>query len=145
MNLFRDIPEEQIDIVLGNIRNNLQWINLHDGHAIKRHVDIQPEILKNRLMMEEMKYATSYYDMHVAKVVTVGLMKLFYENKIKLWLMSSGSDLLMLQGRCRTGIGYGFQQGDGQLYENLHQVRVILEKEESRDWGFRILTSYPTF
>ena len=96
-------------------------------------------------MIQEMKYATSFYDMQTAKVVTVGLMRIFYENKIKFWLLSAESDCLLLRGRCRTGVGYGFQKGDGQLYENLHQVRVVLEKEESRDWGFRVLTSYPTF
>lgn len=145
MNLFRDVPEEQIETVLKNIRNNLQQLSLYDGHVIKRHVDIQPEVLKNRLLAEEMKYATSYYDMRIAKAVTVGLMQLLYENRIKFWLLSSGSDFLMLRGRCSTGIGYGYQKGDRKLYEDLQQVRVVLEKEESCDWGFRILTSYPTF
>lgn len=145
MNLFRDIPEEQIETVLKNIRNNLQRISLHDGHVIRRHVDIQPQILKSRLQAEEKKYATSFYDMKTAKVVTVGLMQILYENQIKLWLLSPGNDLLMLRGRCKTGVGYGFQKGDGQLHENLNHVRVVLEKEECRSWGFRILTSYPTF
>lgn len=144
MNLFRDIPDDQIDIILRNIRNNLQQVSLYDGHAINRHVNIQPEQLKNRLSAEEMKYATSFYDMKIAKKVTVALMQMFYENRIKIWLLS-GNDFLMLHGRCRTGVGYGYQKGDESLYKDLQEVRIVLEKEETRDWGFRILTSYPTF
>lgn len=145
MDLFKDIPEEQIETVLRNIRNNLVQVSLYDGHVIKRHVDIQPEVLKCRLAAEEMKYATSYYDMKIAKLVTVKLMQMFYETRIKLWLLSSINDNLMLHGQYSAGVGYGFQKGDTKLYENLQQVRVVLEKEERCDWGFRILTSYPTF
>lgn len=50
MDLFKDIPEEQIETVLRNIRNNLVQVSLYDGHVIKRHVDIQPEVLKCRLV-----------------------------------------------------------------------------------------------
>lgn len=145
MNLFRDIPQEQIETVLRNIRNNLQEVSMYDGHAVWRHVDIQPGILKNRLEAEEVKFATSFYDMEMARIVTVGLMRISYESQIKLWLLSSASDILLLRGRSRAGIGYGYQKGDGRLHENLRQVRVVLKKEESRDWGFRILTSYPAF
>lgn len=145
MDLFKDIPEEKIEAILVNIRNNLDQVSLYDGHVIRRHVDIQPEILKSRLVEKELKYTTSFYDMETARFVTVGLMKMLYERKIRHWLLSSINDNLMLRGQYRTGVGYGFKKGDVTLYENLQHVMLVLEKEENRDWGFRILTSYPTF
>lgn len=36
VNLFKDIPEEQIAVVLENIRRNLEKVNLHDGHTVCR-------------------------------------------------------------------------------------------------------------
>ena len=46
IDLFRDIPEERIEVILNNIKNNLEQINLRDGHTIKRHVDIQLGVLQ---------------------------------------------------------------------------------------------------
>lgn len=46
VDLFRDIPEEQIAVVLENIRENLEKVSLYEGHTIRKHVDIQLDILR---------------------------------------------------------------------------------------------------
>lgn len=68
IDLFRDISEERIEIVLNNIRNNLEQVNLRDGHTIRRHVDVQLGVLQTRLTMSDIRYATSFYDFDVAKM-----------------------------------------------------------------------------
>ena len=37
VDLFRDIPEEQIAVVLENIRGNLEKVNLYEGHRSEEH------------------------------------------------------------------------------------------------------------
>lgn len=51
IDLFRDIPAERTELVLKNIRNNLGRVNLHDGHTIRKHVDVQPGVLRTRLAL----------------------------------------------------------------------------------------------
>lgn len=143
--LFRDIPEERIEIVLNNIRNNLGRINLHDGHTIKRHVDVQLGVLQMRLTMSDIRYATSFYDFDVAKMAVQELLKQFFEEKIAGWLLSTYSDVLVLCADMEKGIGYGYRWQDKELYEGLSKIRLVLEKDISCDWGFRILTCFPIF
>lgn len=145
IDLFRDIPEERIEIVLENIRNNLERVNLYDGHTIRKHVDVQLGILKTRLTMSDIQYATSFYDFDIAKMAVQTLLKQCFEEKIAGWLLGACSDVLVLRADMGKGIGYGYRKQDNELYEGLSKMRLVLEKEAARDWGFRILTCYPVF
>lgn len=145
VDLFRDIPEERIQIVVGNIRNNLERVNLYDGHTVKKHVDVQPGILWTRLTMSDIQYATSFYDFDIAKMAVQTLLKQRFEEKIADWLVCACSDVLVLCADMGKEIGYGYRKRDNKLYEGLRKVCLVLEKEAKRDWGFRILTSYPVF
>lgn len=145
IDLFRDIPDERIDIVLNNIRNNLGKVNLYDGHTIKKHVDVQLGILKTRLTISDIKYATSFYDYEIAKMAVLSLLRQCFENRIVDWLLSAYSDVLVLCADMGQEIGYGYCKEDDELHEGLRKIRLVLEKEVERDWGFRILTCYPVF
>ena len=145
IDLFRDIPEERIEIILNNIRNNLEQINLRDGHTIKRHVDIQLGVLQMRLTMGDIRYATSFYDFDVAKMAVQELLKQCFEDKIAGWLLTGYSDVLVLRADMEKAIGYGYRRQDRELYEGLSKIRLVLEKDAECDWGFRILTCFPIF
>lgn len=145
VDLFRDIPEVVIEQTLRNIRNNLEKIDLYEGHTIRKHVDIQLEVLKTRLTMSDIKYATSFYDFSVAKKAIINLLKQSYEEQLITWLMSVGDDVLVLQNDLETKLGYGYRKRDMALCENLSKIRLVLEKSNERDWGFRIVTCFPTF
>lgn len=87
VDLFRDIPEEQIAVVLENIRRNLEKVNLYDGHTIRKHVDIQLGVLKTRLTATDIRYATSFYDFEIAAGAVQALLKQYYEERIAAWLV----------------------------------------------------------
>lgn len=145
IDLFKDIPDEVVERALRNIRLNLERIDIYGGHTIRRHVDIQLEVLKTRLTLMDLKYATSFYDFTIARAAIVTLLKQCYEEKVKDWLLAVGDDMLILQKDFGKGIGYGYCREDMILRENLTKMRLVLEKEAARDWGFRILTCYPVF
>lgn len=145
VDLFRDIPEEQVTVVLGNIRKNLEKVNLYNGHTIQKHVDIQLGILKTRLTASDIRYATSFYDFEVASAAVQALLHQYYEEKIAAWLVSAASDVLVLSANLNESIGYGYRRDDDRLHEGLSKMRLVLEKEEALDWGFRILTCFPIF
>lgn len=145
VDLFRDIPEEQIVVVLENIRRNLEKVDLYDGHTIQKHVDIQLGVLKMRLTMSDIRYATSFYDFEIASAAVRSLLRQNYEDRISAWLMSAGDDILVLCKNFNSGIGYGYCREDDKVHEGLSKVRLVLEKEETRDWGFRIVTCFPIF
>ena len=145
IDLFRDIPAERIELALRNIRNNLGRVDLYDGHTIRRHVDVQPGALKMRLTLGDIKFATSFYDYGIAKMAVQSMLEQCYEEKIAGWLTGIQSDILVLRADMGKKIGYGYRREDDELHEGLCKIRLVLEKEEERDWGFRILTCYPVF
>lgn len=143
VNLFADIPDEIIENTLQTIERNLDKVNLYGGHTLRRHADIQVAVLKERLTREDIRYATSYWDMEVAVAVTQSIMRRFYGSQIKYWLLGCHCDVLSLFGQFRRSVGYGFQKGGETLEENLRKACLVLVKDTDTDWGFRILTSYP--
>lgn len=72
-------------------------------------------------------------------------MKQHFEEKIAGWLVSIYNDVLVLCADVGKEIGYGYRKQDNELYEGLSKIRMVLEKDASCDWGFRILTCFPIF
>ncbi len=145
VDLFRDIPADRIELVLRNIRGNLGRVGLHDGHTIRKHVDVQPGVLQTRLTFSDLRFATSFYDYRIAKMAVQSMLEQCYEEKIAAWLTGIHSDFLVLKSDTGKGIGYGYRREDEELHEGLRKIRLVLEKQPERDWGFRIFTCYPVF
>lgn len=145
VDLFAGIPEEVILGTLDTIRGNLYQIGLSGGHTVRKHTDIQVQILKKRLTMEDIRFATSFWDMEIAQAVVQELLQRNYDEEIAGWLRMKGSDCLPLYGRFSKSIGYGLKKGDNSLKEDLRRACLTLVKDERADWGFRVLTSYPVF
>lgn len=95
--------------------------------------------------MEDIQFATSFWDMEVALAVVQELLKRNYDAEVATWLRMKGSDCLPVYGRFPKSIGYGFRKGDSRLKEDLRRACLILVKDGGADWGFRVLTSYPVF
>ncbi|MFR0985254.1 MAG: RNase A-like domain-containing protein [Frisingicoccus sp.] len=145
VDLFAGIPEEVILGTLDTIRVNLYQIGLSGGHTVRKHTDIQVQILKKRLTMEDIRFATSFWDMEIAQAVVQELLQRNYDEEIAGWLRMKGRDCLPLYGRFPRSIGYGLKKGDNRLKEDLRRACLTLIKDEQADWGFRVLTSYPVF
>ena len=145
IDLFADIPEEIIQGTLETIRANLHQIGLAGGHTVRKHTDIQVQILEKRLTMEDIQFATSFWDMEIAQTVVQELLKRNYDAEVAGWLCGRGSDYLPVYGRFPKSIGYGFRKGYKRLREDLKRACLTLVKDDRADWGFRVLTSYPVF
>ena len=122
VDLFADVPEGITLNTLQTIRRNLDQVGLYGGHTLRKHTDIQILALKTRLTKEDIRYATSYWDVEVANAVVSGIMRKCFDSSITAWLKYSGSDWISLVGQFQGSI-----------------------KDADTDWGFRILTSYPMF
>lgn len=145
IDLFADIPKETIENTLQTIKRNLDKVDLYGGHALCRHADIQVAVLKDRLTREDIKFATSYWDVEVAIAVAQSMMHRYYDSEIKYWLVSNHWDKLTLQAKFKKSLGYGFRKGQERLEENLRKACLVLLKDSHADWGFRIVTSYLMF
>lgn len=145
VDLFADIPEEVIKSTLQSIRRNLDKVDLYGGHTLKKHADIQVQALRYRLTKEDIRYATSFWDMEVAVAVAQEMMRMYFDKEIEYWLRSSYSDYLPLIRKFKEAVGYGFRRGEDKLQENLKKACLVLVKDADADWGFRILTGYPMF
>ncbi|WP_283680625.1 RNase A-like domain-containing protein [Parablautia sp. Marseille-Q6255] len=145
VDLFADIPEEIVENTLRSIRANLDKVDLYGGHTLRKHSDIQVQALWCRLTREDIDYATSFWDMEVAVTVAQEMMRQCFDDEISFWLRNCWSDSLSLVKHFQKTIGYGFKKGEDMLQENLKKARLVLIKDKSADWGFRILTSYPLF
>ena len=145
VDLFADIPEEVIESTIKAIRENLDKVELYGGHTLRKHTDIQVQALKYRLTQEDIRYATSFWDMEVDVAVAQEMMRRFFDEEIAFWLRGSYSDCLPLIQRFKSTVGYGFRKGEDKLQENLKKACLVLVKDKTADWGFRILTSYPMF
>lgn len=145
VDLFADIPEEVIKSTLQSIRRNLDKVDLYGGHTLKKHADIQVQALRYRLTKEDIRYATSFWDMEVAVAVAQEMMRMYFDKEIEYWLRSNYSDYLPLIRKFKETVGYGFRRGEDKLQENLKKACLVLVKDADADWGFRILTGYPIF
>lgn len=145
VDLFAGIPEEVIESTLQEIRGNLDKVDLYGGHTLRKHADIQVQVLRYRLKEEDIRYATSFWDMGVALAVAQEMMRMFFDEEIIFWLRNSYSDCLPLKKSFKSTVGYGFRRGEDRLRENLKKARLVLVKDKEADWGFRVLTSYPMF
>lgn len=145
VDLFADVPEEITQNTLQTIRRNLDQVGLYGGHTLRKHTDIQILALKSRLTKEDIRYATSYWDVEVANAVVSGIMRKCFDSSITAWLKYGCSDWISLVGQFQGSIGYGFRKGEEKLEENLRKACLVLIKDTDADWGFRILTSYPMF
>ena len=145
VDLMAGIPDTTLESALRMIKGNLDKVGLYGGHTLRRHTDIQIMVLKSRLTREDIRFATSFWDMEVAMAVAQGIMRQFYDEEIAYWLRGRYSDVLSLISRFPETVGYGFKKGEDRLEENLRKACLVLVKDRQADWGFRILTSYPVF
>lgn len=119
VDLFADVPEEITQNALQTIRRNLDQVGLYGGHTLRKHTDIQILALKSRLTKEDIRYATSYWDVEVANAVVSGIMRKCFDSSITAWLKYGCSDWISLVGQFQGSIGYGFRKGEEKLEENV--------------------------
>lgn len=111
VDLFAGIPDTTIESTLRMIKGNLDKVGLYGGHTLRRHTDIQVMVLKSRLTREDIRFATSFWDMEVAIAVAQGIMRQFYDEEIAYWLRGKYSDVLPLASCFPETVGYIKKRG----------------------------------
>lgn len=145
VDLFRNVPEVIVERTLQNIRENLHLVGLDGGDTEEQYTDVQTCALKMRLTLDDIGFATSFWDLEVAKAAVEGVLKQCFDTQILSWLRRKDSDSLSVFGKFNKAIGYGFRKGDQKLYENLSTACLHLMKDDEADWGFRVISGYPVF
>lgn len=134
-----------ISCVSGKSNKKVNWeldLKKHEdlgGHVIARHVGKSEDYLKNRLKKQpHISAASTFNDLNTAQyAVEKGI--LYHKNKIKKWLKSDKSRLVVIYKGKKT-IGIGIKQGSNK-FRDLKNAKIVLKKHKKLP--FLILTAYP--
>jgi len=118
------------------------WLKAHEhsgSHTISRHVGKTREQLLKRTRTYDLDAASSFPSQSTAERLIEGVLRK-HSDDVTAWLSSPKGKLAIEDmSDFPTGVT-GFASGD---FRSVHGVRVVLQRDESMEDGYRILTSYP--
>ena len=112
------------------------------GHLIERHVGKSEEWLVDRVRRENISAASSFVDLPTAEhfvSATIGE----HQDRIDAWLDGQGGNRLVVDANFDASTGISVKRGDSDATD-VHSVRLVLERSDRLDIGYRIVTGYPT-
>jgi len=112
------------------------------GHLIERHVGKSEEWLVDRVRRENISAASSFTTLPAAEhfvAATIGE----HQARIDAWLGGEGGNRLVVDARFDASTGISVARGDSEA-RDVHSVRLVLERSDRLDVGYRIVTGYPT-
>lgn len=112
------------------------------GHLIDRHVGKTPAELLERLRDENISASSSFRDLSEAERF-VALALDANQPRIDAWLDGAGGNRLVVNATFDPSTGISIERGDTQA-QDVHSVRLVLERSDALDIGYRIVTGYPT-
>lgn len=146
LDLFEGIDEEVIRKTMKRIHQNLEQVAIQFccNKHIRNHFACTDEFLQNRILIENKKFATSFYDdntKELVKVFTEAMNHNWY--LIKDFLRKETVDLI-ISWDFKKSLGFGYMANTQGVFEDLHMVQVCIKKDENSDHGFIIASAYPT-
>lgn len=112
------------------------------GHLIERHVGKTEAELIERLRNENISASSSFRDLPEAeRFVAETLAE--NQDRIDAWVDGQGGNRLVVNASFDASTGISVQRGDTQA-EDVFSVRLVLERSDALDIGYRIITGYPT-
>ncbi|TKS54852.1 hypothetical protein E4582_08830 [Luteimonas yindakuii] len=112
------------------------------GHLIERHVGKSEQWLVDRVRRENISAASSFVDLPAAEhfvSATIGE----HQDRIDAWLDGQGGNRLVVDARFDASTGISVKRGDSDATD-VYSVRLVLERSDRLDIGYRIVTGYPT-
>lgn len=112
------------------------------GHLIERHVGKTEEALVDRVRRENISAASSVRDLEEADqfvAETLGE----HQGRIDAWLGGQGGNRLVVDATFDASTGISVARG-GSSAEDVFSVRLVLERSQALDIGYRIVTGYPS-
>lgn len=112
------------------------------SHLIERHVGKSEADLIERLGREKISASSSFVDLPSAERFVAQTIAL-NQDKVDAWLDGKGGNRLVLQERFDASTGISVSRGDMQA-EDVHSVKLVLERSDALGIGYRIVTGYPS-
>ena len=91
---------------------------------------------------ENISAASSFVDLPTAEhfvSATIGE----HQDRIDAWLDGQGGNRLVVDANFDASTGISVKRGDSDATD-VHSVRLVLERSDRLDIGYRIVTGYPT-
>ena len=112
------------------------------GHLIERHVGKSEEWLVDRVRRENISAASSFRDLGEAEYFVARTLDQ-HQGAIDAWLDGQGGNRLVIDARFDASTGISVERGDTRA-EDVFSIRLVLERSERLDTGYRIVTGYPS-
>lgn len=112
------------------------------GHLIERHVGKSEEALVERVRNENISAASSFRDLPEAEHFVAATLA-EHRDRIDAWLGGEGGNRLVVDARFDASTGLSVARGESRA-EDVFSVRLVLERSDRLDIGYRIVTGYPS-
>lgn len=112
------------------------------GHLIERHVGKSEAWLVDRVNSQNISAASSFRDLPEAEYfVSETLAE--HQPGIDAWLAGEGGSRLVIDSSFDATTGISVARGEHQA-EDVFSVRLVLQRSDRLDIGYRIVTGYPS-
>lgn len=112
------------------------------GHLIERHVGKSEQWLLDRVNRENISAASSFRDLPEAEhFVSATIAE--HQDRVDAWAEGQGGNRLVIDATFDASTGISVKRGDTAA-EDVFSVRLVLERSNALDIGYRIVTGYPS-
>ncbi|HIY72066.1 MAG TPA: hypothetical protein H9827_11440 [Candidatus Luteimonas excrementigallinarum] len=112
------------------------------GHLIDRHVGKSEQWLVDRVRNDNISAASSFRDLPEAEYFVAQTLA-EHGGDIEAWLDGKGGNRLVIDSRFDATTGISVARGQDHA-EDVFSVRLVLERSDRLDIGYRIITGYPS-
>ncbi|MGO3127516.1 MAG: RNase A-like domain-containing protein [Luteimonas sp.] len=111
------------------------------GHLIERHVGKSEQWLLDRVSRENISAASSFRDLPEAEHFVSATIA-DHQARVDAWADGSGGNRLVIDTTFDASTGISVSRGDTSAVD-VFSVRLVLERSNQLDIGYRIVTGYP--
>jgi hypothetical protein len=111
------------------------------GHLIERHVGKSEQWLVDRVTGQNISAASTFRDMPAAEHFVSATIA-DHQDRVDAWVDGSGGNRLVIDTRFDASTGISVSRGDTSAVD-VFSVRLVLERSNQLDIGYRIVTGYP--
>lgn len=112
------------------------------GHLIERHVGKTEAELIDRVNSQNISAASSFRDLPEAERFVAATLEQ-HADRIDAWVDGEGGNRLVVDARFDASTGISVERGDTEAAD-VFSVRLVLERSNQLDTGYRIVTGYPS-
>lgn len=112
------------------------------GHLIERHVGKSEQWLVDRVRNDNISAASSFRDIDDASHFVAATLS-EHQGRIDAWVDGQGGKRLVVDATFDASTGISVKRGDTSA-EDVFSVRLVLERSDRLDIGYRIVTGYPS-